>query len=54
MSEIDWPLATMLAAMFVVMSLLRWRYFKRRMARARELEMAAETIETPTTKGTPS
>jgi hypothetical protein len=26
-SDIDWPLALTLAAVFVVMSLLRWRYF---------------------------
>ena len=31
MSDIDWPLAIALGAMFVVMSLLRWRYFRRRM-----------------------
>jgi hypothetical protein len=29
MNKIDWPLAVMLAVMFVVMSLVRWRYFKR-------------------------
>ena len=28
MSNIDWPLAILLAVMFVVMSVLRWRYFK--------------------------
>jgi hypothetical protein len=33
MSDIDWPLAGTLAVVFVVMSLLRWRYFKRRMER---------------------
>ena len=33
MSDIDWPLAGMLAVMFVVMSVVRWRYFKRRMNR---------------------
>ena len=33
MSDIDWPLAGTLLVVFVVMSVLRWRYFKRRMAR---------------------
>lgn len=28
MSGIDWPLAILLAVMFVVMSVLRWRYFQ--------------------------
>ena len=27
MSDVDWPLAITLAAVFVVMSVLRWRYF---------------------------
>jgi hypothetical protein len=38
MSDIDWPLAIGLAIVFVVMSLVRWRYFKsvaRRSARDR-------------------
>lgn len=30
MRNIDWPLAILLAVMFVVMSVLRWRYFKAR------------------------
>jgi len=25
---VDWPLAIMLAVVFVVMSVVRWRYFK--------------------------
>jgi hypothetical protein len=33
MSDIDWPLAVTLAIVFVVMSVLRWRYFRRRMNR---------------------
>jgi hypothetical protein len=33
MSDIDWPLAIALGVVFVVMSLLRWRYFRRRMRR---------------------
>jgi uncharacterized membrane protein len=28
MRNIDWPLAIMLAVMFVVMSVFRWRYFR--------------------------
>jgi hypothetical protein len=27
MSGIDWPLATLLVIVFVVMSVVRWRYF---------------------------
>ena len=27
MSDVDWPLAITLAVLFVVMSVLRWRYF---------------------------
>jgi membrane protein implicated in regulation of membrane protease activity len=44
MSDIDWPLAATLAVVFVVMSVVRWRYFRRRMQRRRANE---------TTKGTP-
>jgi membrane protein implicated in regulation of membrane protease activity len=36
MKNVDWPLAIMLAVMFVVMSVLRWRYFSRRMTRTRK------------------
>ena len=28
MLDVDWPLAITLAVMFVVMSVLRWRYFR--------------------------
>ena len=28
MREIDWPLAITLAVVFVVMSIVRWRYFR--------------------------
>jgi hypothetical protein len=28
MRDIDWPLAVMLAVVFVVMSVVRWRYFR--------------------------
>jgi hypothetical protein len=41
MSDIDWPLAITLAVVFVVMSVLRWRYFRsvaRRRARPPEGE----------------
>jgi hypothetical protein len=31
---VDWPLAIMLAIVFVVMSVFRWRYFRSRAARA--------------------
>jgi hypothetical protein len=27
-SDIDWPLAITLAVVFVVMSIVRWRYFR--------------------------
>jgi hypothetical protein len=38
-SDIDWPLAITLAVVFVVMSVVRWRYFRsvaRRRARRTE------------------
>jgi membrane protein implicated in regulation of membrane protease activity len=38
MSDIDWPLAGTLAFVFVVMSVLRWRYFRRRMQRRTDRE----------------
>jgi hypothetical protein len=43
MSDIDWPLAGALAVVFVVLSVVRWRYFKRRMNRhdARDREKGA-------------
>ena len=28
MKNVDWPLAIVLGVMFVVMSVVRWRYFK--------------------------
>ena len=34
MRNVDWPLAIMLAVMFVVMSVLRWRYFQKRFAKS--------------------
>jgi hypothetical protein len=33
MKNIDWPLAILLAVMFVVMSVVRWRYFRSRASR---------------------
>ncbi len=35
MRDVDWPLAITLAVVFVVMSVVRWRYF-RSVARRRE------------------
>jgi membrane protein implicated in regulation of membrane protease activity len=48
MSRIDWPLAVTLAVVFVVMSIVRWRYFMRRLARRKH----PTTDATGTTKGT--
>ena len=50
MRNVDWPLAIMLAAMFVVMSVLRWRYFKKRFARG---ERTGGRTDATTEKGTP-
>jgi len=39
--DIDWPLAIVLVVVFVVMSVVRWRYFKslaRRRSQARRKE----------------
>jgi membrane protein implicated in regulation of membrane protease activity len=36
MSRIDWPLALTLAFVFVVMSVVRWRYFMRRARRRKD------------------
>jgi len=33
MSGVDWPLAILLGVVFVVTSVVRWQYFKRRMRR---------------------
>jgi membrane protein implicated in regulation of membrane protease activity len=49
MSGIDWPLAIALVVVFVVMSIVRWRYFMHRMARRKD----GATGSTGTTKGTP-
>jgi hypothetical protein len=42
MRNIDWPLAITLAVVFVVMSIVRWRYF-RSVARRRARRDAAST-----------
>ena len=42
MRDIDWPLAITLAAVFVVMSIVRWRYF-RSLARRRARRDEAST-----------
>jgi len=44
MRDIDWPLAIMLAVVFVVMSVFRWRYFRsvaRRRTQRRERDEPA-------------
>lgn len=33
MSDVDWPLAISLGVVFVVMSVVRWRYFRSRARR---------------------
>jgi hypothetical protein len=43
MSGIDWPLAIGLAIVFVVTSVVRWRYFKRRAERRRGGETKPRT-----------
>jgi hypothetical protein len=42
MRNVDWPLAITLAVVFVVMSIVRWRYF-RSVARRRARRDAAST-----------
>ena len=49
MSRIDWPLAITLVVVFVVMSVVRWRYFMRRLARRKD----GPTIPPGTSKDTP-
>jgi hypothetical protein len=51
MRDIDWPLAITLAVVFVVMSIVRWRYFRslaRRRAR-REEASGADRVDRPDT-----
>jgi len=50
MHNIDWPLAITLAVVFVVMSVVRWRYFKslaRRRARRTELSANKDRVDPP-------
>lgn len=42
MNHIDWPLAIVLAVVFVVLSLARWRWFKARMNRSTRRPPPAE------------
>jgi hypothetical protein len=51
MQNIDWPLAITLAVVFVVMSIVRWRYFRsvaRRRARRDEKSTGTERGDGPT------
>ncbi|HET7189981.1 MAG TPA: hypothetical protein VFI52_17630 [Gemmatimonadaceae bacterium] len=50
MRSVDWPLAIMLAVMFVVMSVVRWRYFKKRFAKSGR---TGRRKDGKTEKGTP-
>jgi membrane protein implicated in regulation of membrane protease activity len=43
MRDVDWPLAITLAVVFVVMSVVRWRYFR---SRARRRAHRAEGDDT--------
>ena len=50
MRNIDWPLAITLAVVFVVMSIVRWRYFRslaRRRARRAEAANGDERSDRP-------
>jgi hypothetical protein len=50
MRNVDWPLAITLAVVFVVMSFVRWRYFRslaRRRARRAESSASADRIDPP-------
>ncbi|MEP6621508.1 MAG: hypothetical protein ABJE47_19430 [bacterium] len=40
MKDIDWPLAIELAVVFVVMSFVRWRWFRARSMRGRPVPPA--------------
>jgi membrane protein implicated in regulation of membrane protease activity len=43
MHNIDWPLAITLAVVFIVMSILRWRYFQSRARRRARRDDKAST-----------
>ena len=50
MRNIDWPLAITLAVVFIVMSIVRWRYFRslaRRRARRAESSDGPGRIDPP-------
>jgi hypothetical protein len=50
MHNIDWPLAITLAVVFVVMSIVRWRYFRsvaRRRARRAEASSDVDRTDPP-------
>ena len=54
MRDIDWPLAITLAVVFVVMSIVRWRYFRslaRRRARRDEASGTDHVDRTDTMNG---
>lgn len=53
MRNVDWPLAIMLAVMFVVMSVLRWRYFQKRFVGRRNIGRTGAQQDEKTEKGTP-
>jgi hypothetical protein len=42
MHDVDWPLAITLAIVFVVMSIVRWRYFRARARRVARRERGDE------------
>jgi membrane protein implicated in regulation of membrane protease activity len=47
---IDWPLAITLALVFVVMSIVRWRYFRslaRRRAKRAEMSATEDRVDPP-------
>jgi len=50
MHNIDWPLAITLAVVFVLMSIVRWRYFRsvaRRRARRAEESSGVDRTDPP-------
>jgi hypothetical protein len=50
MHGIDWPLAITLAVVFIVMSIVRWRYFKslaRRRARRDDKSSTDDRVDPP-------
>jgi hypothetical protein len=51
MEHIDWPLAITLAVVFVVMSIVRWRYFRslarRRAKRAEKTSDNVDRVDPP-------